>query len=154
MVLSVQEKCVTFFLYIETASIKNRTFHNVAAVFFSLQNKEDHIKGTDNNIMRLDLREYRSNSFFFFLYWIGWYYLTLCTINFEDNTCMIWFKSNNFTKWIYYPGKLKLHVFIFNFWHLYFSQTLAYVHCKFSILHIENGDTKFEKLLWVENTIN
>lgn len=54
-----------FFIYIETASIKNRTFHNVAAVFFSLQNKEDNIKGTDNNIMRLDLREYRSNSFFF-----------------------------------------------------------------------------------------
>lgn len=66
MVLLVQEKCVTFFfIYIETASIKNRTFHNVAAVFFSLQNKEDNIKGTDNNIMRLDLREYRSNSFFF-----------------------------------------------------------------------------------------
>lgn len=63
--ISTRKMRYFFFIYIETASIKNRTFHNVAAVFFSLQNKEDNIKGTDNNIMRLDLREYRSNSFFF-----------------------------------------------------------------------------------------
>lgn len=63
--ISTRKMRYFFFIYRNRIHKKNRTFHNVAAVFFSLQNKEDNIKGTDNNIMRLDLREYRSNSFFF-----------------------------------------------------------------------------------------